>query len=310
MFSGTRLACRFQVDPMKVQVVYNPVAGGGREGALERLVVALQARQAEVEVYRTKAPGDATRWLRDEAGPADVVVAVGGDGTTNEVINGLPADTALAVMATGTANVLARELGVPAQPGKVAELVVSGARMRIWPGRLNGRRFLMWVGVGYDAWVVNATNLALKQKIGKGAYVLSMLSQIARYGSAHFTVTVDGTAYPCYSAIIANARYYGGSFILSRRADISRPQMQVLLFTRPGRWTLLRTVAALLVGRMESVAGVLSLPARHIEVAAVAGEPLQADGDPAGVLPASIVVDEAPVVVCVPAQTRAAFNQA
>lgn len=295
---------------MKVQVVYNPVAGGGRERALARLVAALQARQAEVEVYRTTAPGDATRWLRSEAGPADVVVAVGGDGTTNEVINGLGRHTPLAVMATGTANVLARELELPAQPEAVAELVVSGARMTIWPGRLNGRRFLMWVGVGYDAWVVNGTNLALKHKIGKGAYVLSMLSQVARYGSSRFVVSVDGTEHQCYSAIIANARYYGGSFILSRRADISRPQMQVLLFTLPGRWTLLKSIAALLVGRMENTAGVVSLPARAVEVMPVEGEPLQADGDPAGMLPASIAVDEAPLMVCVPEKTRAAFSQA
>ena len=295
---------------MKVLIVYNPAAGGGRERALERLVEALKARQVEVEVYRTKAPGDATEQLRGRTDQGDVVVAVGGDGTTNEVINGLLPGVPLAVMATGTANVLARELGLPSNPDKVAELVVSGQTLDIWPGRLNGQRFLMWVGIGYDAWVVNSTDLSLKQKIGKAAYVVSMLSQVARYGSKQFRMTLDGRRYDCYSAIVANARYYGGSFILSRTANITKPSLQVLLFQKPGRWTLVKSILALLVGRMESMDGVQSLPVQTLEVEQVEGEPLQADGDPAGLLPARVTVDDLSLPVRVPLATLKAFGKA
>lgn len=298
---------------MKVLVVYNPAAGGGRERALERLVAALRSRQAEVEVYRTKSPGDAIEHLRARAHQGDVVVAVGGDGTTNEVINGLQPGVPLAVMATGTANVLAKELGLPSQPEQVAELAVNGRSMEIWPGKLNGRRFLMWVGVGYDAWVVNSTDLNLKRRIGKGAYMLAMLSQISRYGSRHYAMTIDGHRYDCYSAIVANARYYGGSFILSRVANITAPSLQVLLFQKPGRWTLIKSMLALLVGRMESMDGVQSLAAQSIQVGSVEGEkgePLQADGDPAGVLPATINVDDLSLLVRVPAATLTLFGKA
>ncbi len=295
---------------MKVLVIYNPAAGGGREAALRRLQQALTARGADVEVYRTRAPADATEYLRSRVEPVDVVIAVGGDGTTNEVINGLPAGVPLGIMATGTANVLARELGLPAAPDKVAELAVSGDTLTVWPGRLNGRRFLMWVGIGYDAWVVNSTNLSLKQRIGKGAYVLAMLGQIARYGSQRFMLEIDGQPYQCYSAIVANARYYGGSFVLSQRADISARSLQVLMFCRPGRWALVKFMLALLVGRMEHMDGVLSVPAQHIKVAAVAGEPLQADGDPAGLLPAQLQVDSEALAVKVPAVTLRAFGKA
>lgn len=294
---------------MNVLVIYNPVAGGGRERALEQLVQQLAARGAEVEVYRTRAPGDATQHLRSRIKQGDVVVAVGGDGTTNEVINGLQPGVPLAVMATGTANVLAQELSLPAAPDQVAALVMDGARMQVWPGVLNGRRFLMWVGIGYDAWVVNATRLVIKRWFGKGAYVLAMLSQVARFGQVQYRIRVDGEEHACFSAIVANARYYGGRFVLSHAANISRPTLQVLLFRKPGRWTLLKTLAALPFGRMEQADGVLSLPAQHIEVAAVANEPLQADGDPAGLLPATISVDGASLTVCVPEATRRAFGQ-
>ena len=295
---------------MKVLVIYNPAAGGGKEQALRRLEQALMTKGAEVEVYRTRAPGDATTFLRNRPDMPDVVVAVGGDGTTNEVVNGLSEGVPLAVMATGTANVLARELGLPSAPEQVAEIVMSGRSLTVWPGNLNGQRFLMWVGVGYDAWVVNRVDVALKQRIGKGAYIASMLAQIGRYGSQQFRVCVDGQDYLCYTAVIANARYYGGSFILSRQADISKPALQVLLFQKPGRWFLVKCLLALLLGRMESIEGVLSLPAKGIEVAAIPGEPLQADGDPAGVLPAQVQVDTRSLLVKVPARTLAAFSQA
>ena len=248
--------------------------------------------------------------IRDSAHQGDVVVAVGGDGTTNEVINGLKPGVPLAVMATGTANVLAKELGLPSQPEKVAELAVKGQSMEIWPGRLNGRRFLMWVGIGYDAWVVNSTDLNLKRRIGKGAYMSAMLSQISRYGSRRYTMTIDGRPYECYSAIVANARYYGGSFILSRVANITAPSLQVLLFQKPGRWTLIKSMLALLVGRMESMDGVQSLAVQSIQVDPVEGEPLQADGDPAGLLPSTINVDEQSLLVRVPVATLKLFGKA
>lgn len=292
---------------MKVLVIYNPASGGSREKTLQRLVSALQARGADVEIYRTKGPGDATQYLQARAQQGGVVIAMGGDGTANEVINGLPPSVPLAVMATGTANVLARELSLPRRPEQVAELVMTGKPMNIWPGRQNGKRFLMWVGIGYDAWVVHATNLALKQRIGKGAYIAAMLSQVARYGSCRYQLSVDGEEMDCYSAIIANARYYGGNFILSRQANIAAPTLQVLLFRKPGRWILIKSLLALLVGKMERIEGVESITAQQITLHSPANEPLQADGDPAGVLPVEICVDDTPLSVMVPLATHRLF---
>lgn len=295
---------------LKVLVVYNPTAGGGREKVLQRLVAALVAKEAAVEVYRTTSAGDATKHLRARDDQGDVVVAVGGDGTTNEVINGLADGVPLAVMATGTANVLAKELSLPHSPEKVADLVVNAKPLNIWPGVLNGRRFLMWVGVGYDSWVVNSTDLALKRTIGKGAYMVSMFAQIARYGSMRYPMTVDGKAYECYSAIIANARYYGGSFVLSRRANIARPSLQALLFLKPGRWTLIKYMLALVFGKMESMEGVVSVAAQRIDIPDVDAELLQTDGDAAGALPAAICVDSRPLPVLVPEATHIVFDAA
>ena len=97
--------------------------------------------------------------------------------------------------------------------------------------------------------------------------------------------------------IVTNGRCYGGSFILSQQADISQPRFQVLLFQRSGRWALIRTLLHLPLGRIERAEGVLSLPATQVEVLLQPNEPVQADGDLTGYLPASLQVDSEPVPV-------------
>ena len=281
---------------MKVTVIYSPAAGGGREALLYRFVAELERLGATVCQYHTKGPHDATDYLKGLADQGDCVVAVGGDGTTNEVLNGLAAGVALGVFATGTANVLAKELELPKKPEQAAQVVVQGKSVSVTPARLNGRRFLMMCGVGYDAWVVNGVNLGINDRFGKLAYVQSMLGQIGRYGQSHYRVEVDGRPLDCFSAIITNGRHYGGSFVLSREANILRPQVQVLLFQKQGVRFLLRCLIALLFGRMERVDGVASLRAQRVHIRCENGdEPIQADGDPAGNLPAEIEVEDAPV---------------
>lgn len=285
---------------MKALVMYNPVAGGGRDALLARFVVALEARGVKTRVYRTQRAGDATEYLRGTDIDADIVIAVGGDGTTNEVINGLPDGIPLGVFATGTANVLAQELSLPKRPEQAASVIAAGQDVRIWPALIDGRRFMMMAGLGYDAWVVEGVDLALKQTLGKLAYVVSMLRQIGRYGSARYRLLVDGRPHDCFSAILTNGRYYGGSFLLSRQADISRQAIQVLMFQKPGVGSLLRFLLALLFGRMEQMAGVASVSARRVELVSPEGEPVQVDGDLAGRVPVVIEVDSRPLAIRVP----------
>ncbi|MDX1805173.1 MAG: diacylglycerol kinase family lipid kinase [Alcanivorax sp.] len=285
---------------MNITVIYNPAAGGGREKLLCRFVAELERLGAAIRLYHTRGPEDATRYLKALPDQGDCVVAVGGDGTTNEVLNGLASGVALGVFATGTANVLAKELGLPKKPEAAAQVVMEGKSVPVTPGLLNGRRFIMMCGVGYDAWVVDRVNLAIKERFGKLAYVQSMLAQIRRYGQHSYRVTVDGRPLDCFSAVITNGRYYGGSFILSRQANITRAKLQVLLFQKPGVGFLLRCLLALLFGRMEQVDGVNSVTAERVQITTDGEEPLQADGDRAGQLPADIAVEQEPVPVRVP----------
>lgn len=282
---------------MKLLVVYNPVAGGGREKLLQKFMAALVRRGAEVELYRTRFAGDATEHLQQCEQAYDCVIAVGGDGTTNEVINGIPPAVPLGVFATGTANVLAEELALPGNPELAAEVIMHGHTLTIWPSLLNGKRFCICVGLGYDAQVVHGADMSLKDKIGKGAYVLSMLKQVLHFGKQRYRLVIDGRPYDCFSAIFANSQHYGGSFTLSQLADITRQSIQVILLQRNSRLSLLKFMLALLVGRAESVSGVVSLAAKRVELVSPEGEVLQMDGDPAPPLPGVVEVDTTPLPV-------------
>ncbi len=153
-------------------------------------------------------------------------------------------------------------------------------------------------GVGYDAWVVQGVNLQLKQKTGKLAYLLSMVQQLPAYGRRAYRVTVDGRAAQAYSLIMTNGRFYAGAFVLSRRASLAQPQIQVLMMQGRSRLQLLLALLALPFGLMERIPGVRSLAARSLRVEALAAEtePVQADGDVVTQLPLLLEMEERPLL--------------
>ncbi len=141
---------------MNVTLIANPVAGRGKaEGQIQKLVQILDRRGPHVETFLTQAAGDARRCAsRIEPGPGTIVVA-GGDGTLNEVLNGVadPSTTPIALLPTGTANVLAHELGIPNNPEDVAGILDQGVVRKLDMGTIGDSRFLLLVSTGFDAMV-------------------------------------------------------------------------------------------------------------------------------------------------------------
>ena len=127
-----------------------------------------------------------------------------------------------------------------------------------------------------------------------------MLKQIFGYGKSSYQVLVDGKPHKCGSLIVTNGKYYGGNFILSQRASVTDPHMQVLLFKTTTKKGLLLCIAALGLGVMEKLDAVESIAAKKVEVLGEIGEPMQADGDPMGELPATLEVIEDPVDFLIP----------
>ena len=151
-------------------MIFNPSAGARRRRRLERVLVLLREAGCDVVLYETRARGDAEAHARGlDPAAFDAVVAAGGDGTINEIINGLAGiELPLGLVPLGTANVLAAELGLDQAPRAIAHGILSGRTMRAFPGILNGRRFAMMAGAGFDARVVEGVDLRMKRVVGQG----------------------------------------------------------------------------------------------------------------------------------------------
>lgn len=290
-----------------VLIIFNPASGGGNREKVYGVKSALQRQGITVDLYLTQAAGDATRYLREYQGYMDVVAVAGGDGTVNEVVNGLaahkPGSYRLALIPTGTTNVLAAELGFPSDAEQIADIITREKQKPIYLGQINQRRFVLMAGVGFDAWVVDNVDLALKKKVGKLAYILSMFKQIPNFGKKHYRVEVDGREYKANSVVITNGRYYGGSFTLSRKADLSSDTTQVLMIAGNNPWKFVGILLGLPLGIMERMPGMTSVAGKNIQIEEINPgadvEPVQADGDSLTQLPLSLQMEAEPVALLV-----------
>jgi diacylglycerol kinase (ATP) len=273
----------------RLLVVYNPIAGRRRQRFLSRVLEALERRGASIRLEPTKARGDAEAMARAAAaaGGIDRLVVAGGDGTINEALNGLAGSgLPLAVVPLGTANVLARELGIGTRASSVAAAVLDGVPRPVTLGSVNGRRFSMMAGVGFDAHVVANVSTRLKRALGKAAYAVETLRQLVDFEPRRYAALLDGVAHDAASVLVCNGRHYGGNFVAAPEARLDRPGFEVVLFLDGGPRATAGYIAALGAGRLARHPRVRILPAREVVIDGPAGEPVQGDGDIVARLPA------------------------
>jgi YegS/Rv2252/BmrU family lipid kinase len=276
----------------RVHLIYNPTAGWRRYKRLASVVAALQRRGVVVTQQATTRRGDAESFARDAAGRGfDRLVVAGGDGTISEAVNGLSdPHLPLAIVPLGTANILAAEIGLVAHTEMVAATIADGRASPACAGMVNGRRFVMVAGIGFDAHTVARVMPRLKRWTGKFAYVVAGMSEFVRYRPTLYDVTIDGQSYRAAAVILANGHFYAGRFVFAPQADLSSPWLDVCLLARPGRWNLLRYAVAMIFGRLDRLPDVKVVPGRQIAVDGPPGDPIQADGDIVTQLPARISV--------------------
>ncbi|HWA43573.1 MAG TPA: diacylglycerol kinase family protein [Hypericibacter adhaerens] len=287
-------------------VIFNPTAGGRRRRRLDHALAALEHRGWDCEILETQARGDAEALARTASGEARAsrLLIAGGDGTINEAVNGAlsaGAKLPLGIIPLGTANVLAAELGMM-DMGDAVDAAAAGAMHTIWPGRANERNFVLMAGAGFDAHVVATVDPALKRKIGKLAYVWTMLRLAFRFSFPRYRVRVDGVWHEAASVVVSKGHYYGGRFVLAPRARLDRPEFQVCLFTKGGRWNLVRYALALPLGLLPKMKSITLLPAREVVIEGPEGDPVQGDGDVIAHLPVTIRLAERPLTMVAPAR--------
>jgi len=272
-------------------VIANPIAGGGRAGRLApALAAALQARGCTAEVVLTQGAGDAAARARRAGGePWDALVAVGGDGTVNEIMNGMPdPGRPLGVLPVGTANVLACEFRLPSRPEAAAAVIAAGRTRRHALGLAGERRFLLFCGAGVDGAVVARLQAVRSGTLGKRKWLGPILHVVRRWPRFSLTATLaDGERLEGLSSVlVTRVRNYGGWLWLPRTVDAAQEALFVLAFRQRSR---LAWLAQGVRGALRCMGAGPRLLVRATTSVHVEGEaPFQVDGDLGGDSPVAV----------------------
>lgn len=310
-FSSTGLPSLRDSCGVRACVIFNPAAKGQKADRFRRC---LDRIGAECELKTTGAPGDARRLATEavQEGFA-TLIAAGGDGTFNEVLNGLGdvpdgfARARLGILPLGTVNVFARELGFPLQPEAAWEVLRRAHEVRIdlaWAdygetGDVKRHYFAQMAGAGLDARAIALVSWSLKRKIGPLAYVISGLRALLGK-PADIAVSVNGNKLAGQLVLIGNGRLYGGSFQFFPQADQRDGLLEVCVFPRANWLRLLWCGPWLLLARRLPNGAVNRFRADSFRLSSTGPAQFEVEGELVGNLPAIFSLKRAGLRVLVP----------
>ena len=275
-------------------VILNPAAHSEKAG---RLADRIREVAGDAEIRLSSMPGDAERIALEAAAEGyGSIVAAGGDGTVNEVVNGIVAsgrgDVTLGILPVGTMNVFAVELGLPLNSLRKAwDVVLAGhARQIDLPQCVTGdsrRCFVQLAGVGLDAEVVRRTSRESKNALGPLSYLLSLAQVVGEKPPLVTLLDGEGRERSGSFVLLGNGRYYGGPFRVFRRGVPDDGLLDVLVFRNQSPWDLLRYLHAIAMGQHADLPDVEYFQTLSLEARSEGQVPFELDGEMAGFLPVS-----------------------
>ncbi len=288
-------------------LIVNPVSGRRRSlTQAHKASRILEEAGLECLMSQTARPGHGREIARTQGDKVDVLVSIGGDGTLNEAVNGLAdicSDTPVAVIPTGTANMVAKELGLPKDFTSLVNLAVKSDLRRLDLGQVGQRRFILCASAGFDASVIQAmARRRPKRGLTLWRYLPLIFSQEVRYRFAPIRVKVDGNLVDERSTntIIGNMAGYGGFFRMFKEASPEDGLLDVCCLKGSSLGDLVRYAWAAYRGRLYTLKDVTFYRGKHIMLEADVRVLFQIDGDPWGELPIDVEVLPQAVTLCVP----------
>lgn len=306
-------------------IIANPVAGSGSEKRISEIAFTLADHAVDFELMITRKRGDAERYAdktarsqRNKHDSAVIVIAAGGDGTFNEVANGLAGSPVpLAVIPLGTVNVLAEEIHIPKRIHEAVGAALTGEIRSVHPGKLTFRKdgkqetrlFLLMAGIGFDGETVFSVNPEMKRITGRIAYLIAGLKTFLRYRPMPLQITGDITwtapgrapgyrtdaprdgsdvSASGYTVIIGKSAYYGGRFMVTPDARIDEPVFSLFVSQAEGRTGLMRCIAEIVRNNHLKREDIRYGTATRLHIRGNAH--IQIDGDYAGMTPADIEI--------------------
>lgn len=277
-----------------VAVVTNPVAGGATSRAIvTELTRRLRAAGRQVLLYRTGGPGEAPRFLAEVAGRCSAVVAVGGDGTVREVVEGLiDCPKPILIVPAGTENIVAKEFRCRVDVERLWQTFQRGRVRRVDVGLVNDRPFLIVAGVGFDAEVVDRLVDQRAGHITHLSYFWPLWRTFWEHRFWPVRVVVDGE--PVYHGpglvFVGNLARYSLGLRILRDAHTDDGMLDVCIYRCRWQGRLLLHACRTILRTHVGSRGVIYRRCRRVEVTSDGPLTVQADGDPAGKVPVSFSV--------------------
>ena len=293
---------------MNVNLIVNPIAGNKALRSIKNIEDLLR-KKASVKTFITEKKGDAESFARESSLEFNsklktqnsklLVIVAGGDGTFNEVINGILSSkesaakkkiVTLAFIPLGTTNVLAKELNIPENVGKAVHLALTGTAKKISLGRINGRYFALMAGIGFDGEAVLRAKDSIKKISGKEAYIFSGINALIKYNPSLIEVKTSEGTFTGYTAVVGKAKCYGGNFHVTPQASLTEPLLDLCLFKGKTRKDLVRFIIGVIRERHLNFNDVFYGKFSEMEITSNEEVHVQIDGDYFGTLPAKIDV--------------------
>jgi diacylglycerol kinase (ATP) len=302
---------------MNAELIYNPRGGQvALRHEIDDVITFLRRSGWTIDLRETSRPMEATGLARAAARRgAQVVIAAGGDGTINEVANGLlNTDVALGVLPMGTTNSWALQMGIPAlkpvNPGTqviklisdleertiyplpnyfrkllldAARVLVEGRTVAVDVGEVGGRCFLMWSGVGLDATILESISLKEKKALGSWAYVFNAIQLGSRSSGTDIYLNLDGSLVVKTNSplvVVSNIQLYGGIMAIGARACVNDGKLDVCIFKGDGFFTFVQHAMNILSHRHLRDPKVEYYQCREIDLDSSHPLPVHVDGEP------------------------------
>lgn len=286
-------------------LIYNPTSGRRRHrrfAEIEQAARILKDAGVAVELAPTTGPASATGTARHAVEQRrGMVIVCGGDGTVNEVVNGLAGSSVpMALLPAGTANILAKELRIPWDIPHAARLIAGGTVRRIALGIAcplgtnhsaelprAGRYFMSVGGAGPDGAIVNGVHAGLKKSTGVVAYWVEGARQLFRYKFPELVVRSAGKERRATIVVVGRTVHYGGPFKITTGANLFEDSFEFLTNSRVSRLSYLACLPPLFMGTLRNRPGIEAWKATDAICESADGEAVyaQVDGEPVGPLP-------------------------
>ena len=284
----------------KLHLIFNPNSGQGkRQGTLETIQNILsQTYDLETTISNSRQQARDTARMVTSSQPGTLLVASGGDGTINDVLNGcdLASPVTLGIIPTGTVNIVAREINIPLKLADACQCLAQRVTKAVDVSVANKIRFLFATGVGFDADIIENVNLRLKLILGKGVYAVNALKLMGTYKPFNVQVSVDGNLCydgPSFEVIVGKSKNYAGKFLLFPEAEFDNGLLDIAVFTHKSKPSLMMGCTKFFLGTHDAKR--LHFQGKTISVKTDRPVPYHVDGDTGSDAPVDFSIEKTPV---------------